>query len=75
MSESPANMVNGENPPPKTAKQLEKEKQKLAKLEKFKLKQEKKSSTVPADSKRKAEVRMHFFIILNLLIINEFICC
>lgn len=37
---------SNENPPVKTAKQLEKEAKKLAKLEKFKQKQEQKSTKV-----------------------------
>ncbi|XP_016841334.1 valine--tRNA ligase isoform X1 [Nasonia vitripennis] len=41
--------------PPKTAKQLEKEKQKLAKLEKFKQKQEKKNAAGAGEAKEKAE--------------------
>ncbi|XP_058803895.1 valine--tRNA ligase isoform X2 [Phymastichus coffea] len=41
--------------PPKTAKQLEKEKQKLAKLEKFKQKQEKKNATAGTEVKEKTE--------------------
>ena len=52
------NPTEGEAGPPKTAKQLEKEKQKLAKLEKFKLKQEKKNSVV----NEKTEVRKNLKI-------------
>lgn len=39
-----------ENAPPKSAKQLEKEAKKLAKLEKFKQKQEQKTAKVNSDS-------------------------
>lgn len=42
-------MADAEAGPPKTAKQLEKEKQRLAKLEKFKQKQDKKASVEPKD--------------------------
>lgn len=54
--------------PPKTAKQLEKEKQKLAKLEKFKQKQEKKNVSAPGEVKEKIEVSfsskmLHFLIV------------
>lgn len=48
--------------PPKTAKQLEKEKQKLAKLEKFKQKQEKKSAVGAGEVKEKTEVCWLIFI-------------
>jgi valyl-tRNA synthetase len=44
------------NDKPKTAKQLEKEKQKLAKLEKFKQKQEKKKMLCVSKPKEKLEV-------------------
>lgn len=50
------NVIEGEGPPQKTAKQLQKEKEKQAKLEKFKQKQEKKLSTAAKNSIEKAEV-------------------
>ncbi|XP_051153202.1 valine--tRNA ligase isoform X1 [Leptopilina boulardi] len=49
------NIIEGEGPPQKTAKQLQKEKEKQAKLEKFKQKQEKKLSTAAKNSTEKAE--------------------
>lgn len=45
-----------ENGPQKTTKQLQKEAKKLAKLEKFKQKQEKKGSEKPVNVREKPEV-------------------
>ncbi|KAJ8686683.1 hypothetical protein QAD02_022477 [Eretmocerus hayati] len=53
-----SNKATDEAGPPKTAKQLEKEKQKLAKLEKFKQKQEKKSAAVISNAKDKPEKKV-----------------
>lgn len=50
------NVTEGEGAPQKTAKQLQKEKEKLAKLEKFKQKQEKKLSTAAKSATEKTEV-------------------
>lgn len=49
-----------ENGPQKTAKQLQKEAKKLAKLEKFKQKQEKKVTEKPVNVKEKQEVSFKF---------------
>lgn len=46
--------------PPKTAKQLEKEKKQQAKLEKFLQKQEKKNAVNTGDNKQKTEVIVSF---------------
>lgn len=53
-----ADVVTEENSaaPPKTAKQLEKEKKQQAKLEKFKQKLEKKNASSAGDNKEKVEV-------------------
>lgn len=48
---------NGDGGPPKTAKQLEKEAKKQAKLDKLKQKLEKKATQAPAEGK-KEEVRI-----------------
>ena len=61
------NVNDGEAGPPKTAKQLQKEKEKQAKLEKFKQKQEKKLSSNAKDVKEKAEVCLR-------LLGSNFIC-
>lgn len=53
MVETHSDSVSTENAPPKTAKQLEKEAKKLAKLEKFKQKQDKKEATTTACVKPK----------------------
>lgn len=55
---------NDENVPEKTARQLQKEAKKMAKLEKFKQKQEKKETGKPVKVKETTEVRM--FIIYRL---------
>lgn len=49
MSDIKETVNNVQDGPPKTAKQLEKEKQRLAKLEKFKQKQEKKNAEISKD--------------------------
>lgn len=59
MVETKSDLASEENAPPKTAKQLEKEAKKLAKLEKFKQKQDKKetsSAAVTTKPKEKIEV-------------------
>lgn len=48
-----------ENGPQKTAKQLQKEAKKLAKLEKFNRKQEKKETEKPINMKEKSEVSLY----------------
>lgn len=48
-----------ENGPQKTVKQLQKEAKKLAKLEKFKQKQEKKGTEKPVSVKEKPEVSLN----------------
>ncbi|XP_044001066.1 valine--tRNA ligase isoform X2 [Aphidius gifuensis] len=53
MVETPNDSANGQVAPPKTAKQLEKEAKKLAKLEKFKQKQDKKDTPIVDNSKPK----------------------
>lgn len=51
---------NSENVPEKTARQLQKEAKKMAKLEKFKQKQEKKETDKPIKVKETTEVRALF---------------
>ncbi|KAK2580346.1 hypothetical protein KPH14_001243 [Odynerus spinipes] len=55
MVDTKAELNNGENVPEKTAKQLQKEAKKMAKLEKFKQKQEKKGTDKPAKVKEITE--------------------
>lgn len=59
MVDTKSDTADGDSGPPKTAKQLEKEAKKLAKLEKFKQKQDKKetnAAAVTAKPKDKPEV-------------------
>ena len=53
---SSVDVKEGDNQPPKTAKQLEKEAIKKAKLEKLQQKLEKKASTAAVPAKEKQEV-------------------
>lgn len=53
---------NGATEPPKTAKQLEKEAKKQAKLDKLKQKLEKQSTKAPPLKKDSVEVILHIFI-------------
>lgn len=60
MVETKVDEPSGDNAPPKTAKQLEKEAKKLAKLEKFKQKQDKRETPAAgsnAKPKEKNEVK------------------
>ncbi|XP_043285478.1 valine--tRNA ligase isoform X1 [Venturia canescens] len=56
MVETKSDLATEENAPPKTAKQLEKEAKKLAKLEKFKQKQDKKETSSEVTTKPKEKI-------------------
>lgn len=62
MVETSTDLVNDQNAPPKTAKQLEKEAKKLAKLEKFKQKVDKKETLTTGTSKPKEKTEVIILI-------------
>lgn len=69
MVETTGDLNNTNGAPPKSAKQLEKEAKKLAKLEKFKQKQDKKETNVGAVSKSKDKPEVKNLLLIQFLLI------